>query len=223
VPDRRGYARGVVEDTPVPTSTGLHRPPRVALTFDMEHPSRPHQDPAAPSRILDTLATRGVRATFFVQGRYARAFPDLARRVVSDGHLLGNHSHHHGRMSQLTDGGIRADVAAAHEALLEVTGQDARPWFRCPFGDGHDDERVLAGLADVGYRDVYWDVDSLDYLPSTDPATFAETVARLAGRAGDGAVVLCHTWPMVTGDQLGALLDSLAEAGAVPVGFDETG
>jgi peptidoglycan-N-acetylglucosamine deacetylase len=195
--------------------------PRVAATFDMEHPSREHHDPAAPGLILDALRDVGVRATFFVQGRWARAYPDLARRVVDEGHLLGNHSHHHARMNQLTDDGLRSDIASAHEALLDVTGADARPWFRCPFGDGRDDPRVMAALTELGYRNVHWDVDSIDYAASTPAEGFAERITAEVTERGDGAVVLWHTWPGITGALIGATLSSFLAAGATLVGVDE--
>jgi peptidoglycan-N-acetylglucosamine deacetylase len=195
--------------------------PRVAATFDMEHPSREHHRAEAPGLILDALRDVGVRATFFVQGRWARAYPDLARRVVADGHLLGNHSHHHARMSQLTDEGLRSDIRSAHEALLEVTGTDARPWFRCPFGDGHDDPRVLQALAELGYRNVHWNVDSVDYAPATPRAGLVERItAEVLGR-GDGAVILWHTWPGVTADVVAETLRSLSAARVELVGIDE--
>ncbi len=196
---------------------------RVAATFDMEHPSREHQLAEAPGLILDTLHDHGIRATFFVQGRWAQAYPDLARRVVADGHLLGNHSHQHARMSHLTEQGLRADVRAAHEALLAVTGVDPRPWFRCPFGDGHDDPRIQLALAELGYSNVHWDVDSVDYSPATAREGFAERIAADVAARGDGAVVLWHTWPSITADLLGAALDALLSSGARLVGVDALG
>ncbi|HVQ88781.1 MAG TPA: polysaccharide deacetylase family protein, partial [Actinomycetes bacterium] len=123
---------------------------RVALTVDMEHPSRSAHDVGCPERILDALGSARVRATFFVQGRWARAEPATALRVVRDGHLLGCHSHFHAPLVDLTDAGIRRDVEAATHALVEVTGTESRPWFRCPFGAGHDDKRVLDVLQDCG-------------------------------------------------------------------------
>ena len=83
---------------------------RVALTFDAEHPSRPHCPPDATERLLATLAAREVRATFFVQGRWATAYPAVARRIATDGHLVGNHSHYHARLSTLTADGVVADL-----------------------------------------------------------------------------------------------------------------
>ena len=67
---------------------------RVALTIDTEHPDRPAR-PGNVERILDTLAATGTRATFFVQGRWAEAYPGLARRIAAEGHLVGNHGRAH--------------------------------------------------------------------------------------------------------------------------------
>ena len=91
---------------------------RVALTFDAEHPSRAANDPDAPEAILDALGAADVRGTFFVQGRWASAYPDVARRMASDGHLIGNHSHYHARLSLLSPAGVRA--GPARRASLEV-------------------------------------------------------------------------------------------------------
>lgn len=193
---------------------------RVAATFDMEHPSREHQSAKAPGRILDVLRDLDVRATFFVQGRWARAYPGPARRVVLDGHVLGNHSHHHGRLTHLTDHGLRADIEMAHAALVEVTDADPRPWFRCPFGDGHDDPRVLAALDQLGYRNIHWTVDSVDYSPSTPHEGFAERITTDVARHGDGAVVLWHTWPGITADLLADTVGRLRAAGFELVGID---
>ena len=85
-------------------------------------------------------------ATFFVQGRWAQAEPATARRIADDGHLIGNHSHYHARMTLLSDDGIRTDVEEADAAVSEATGVPTPPWFRCPFGDGHDDPRILGLL-----------------------------------------------------------------------------
>src|SRR6476646_8880135 len=130
--------------------------PRIELTFDTEHWSHPSAA-YVQDRTLDVPDGAGVRATFFVQGRWATAYPGCARRIAEAGHLVGNHSHHHAPMSTLTDAGIERDVHRAEEVIRELTGADPRPWFRCPFGDGHDDPRVLAALDRAGYRNHHWD------------------------------------------------------------------
>src|SRR6478752_622042 len=104
--------------------------PRIALTFDTEHWSHPSAADVQV-RILDVLHGEDVRATFFVQGRWATAYPECARRIADTGHLVGNHSHHHAPMSLLTDAGIEQDLHEAEEAIRELAGVDPRPWFRC--------------------------------------------------------------------------------------------
>ena len=194
---------------------------RVALTFDAEHPDRPSGRPDHAARILDALAAAGARATFFVQGRWALAYPSLARRIAEEGHLIGNHSHFHARISLFSDDGIRADVVEGHEAVVASTGVDPRPWFRCPFGDGHDDPRVLGILGELGYRNVFWRVMVEDWEPArTWPVLLRDVVAGVEA-FGDGGVVLLHTWPEGTAEAVPPVLRTLRERGAAFVGVDE--
>jgi peptidoglycan-N-acetylglucosamine deacetylase len=194
--------------------------PRVALTFDTEHWSHP-STPDVQERILDVLAAAGVRATFFVQGRWATAYPGCARRIAASGHLVGNHSHHHAPMDSLTDAGIESDVRKAEAAIRALAGVDPRPWFRCPFGSGHDDPRVLAALGRAGYRDHHWDVEPDDWRPERTPADLERLVVEGALTHGDGAVVLLHSWPPATIAALPAILHGLRAGGARLVGLDE--
>ena len=77
--------------------------------------------------------------------------------------MIGSHGHYHARMSHLTDEGIADDVQRAEEAIRLTCGVDPRPWFRCPFGDGAADPRVLGAIAAAGYRHVGWHVDGEDW------------------------------------------------------------
>jgi peptidoglycan/xylan/chitin deacetylase (PgdA/CDA1 family) len=194
--------------------------PRIALTFDAEHPDRPRCPPDAADRILDALARAGARATFFLQGRWAQAHPERARRIADEGHLVGNHSQYHARMRLLRDEGIRSDVIDAAGHIRAACGLDPRPWFRCPFGDGHDDARVLASLEGLGYRNVHWDLELEDWEPWTTGEGLAEATVAGALALGDGAVVLLHTWPASTADAIPAILDRLAGADARFVSVD---
>jgi len=187
----------------------------VALTFDAEHPSRAANDPDAPEAILDALGAADVRGTFFVQGRWASAYPDVARRMASDGHLIGNHSHYHARLSLLSPAGVRADVEAAGRRITEVTGVDPKPWFRCPFGDGAERPEVREALRALGYRNVDWNVDSGDWCDGASPEGVRATVVDGAQGIEDGSVmVLFHTWTGATARSLPAILADLRSDGA---------
>ena len=193
---------------------------RVALTFDAEHPDRPHR-PGVTEGILDVLADRGVVSTWFLQGRWVEAQPDVARRVATDGHLVGNHSFYHARLPLLTDIGIETDIRAAERVIRDVVGVDPRPWFRCPFGAGADNERVLGILDRIGYRDIGQDVVLEDWEPErTGAALTADAMSRTPA-AGDPAVLLFHAWPPGTLDALPGIIDGLREIGGRFVRIDE--
>lgn len=194
---------------------------RVALTFDAEHPDRPQCPPGAPERILDVLAHAGLRGTFFLQGRWVSAYPETVRRVVAADHLVGNHSDHHAHVTEFSDDGLRADVCAAESTIREVAGADPRPWFRCPFGDGRDDPRILGVLDALGYRNVHWDVEAKDWADGQTVESVTRTVLDGVRAHGDGAIVLLHTWPGPTPDALGSIVERLRADGASFVTVEE--
>jgi peptidoglycan-N-acetylglucosamine deacetylase len=183
-------------------------PFRVALTFDAEHPDRPHR-PGVTAGIIEILAERHVPTTWFLQGRWVEAFPELARQVVADGHLVGNHSFYHARLPLLTDDGVRTDIRDAEQVIRDVTGIDPRPWLRCPFGAGSDDPRILDIVAELGYRDIPADVILEDWEPARTGPLLAADALRETPAVGDGAVILFHGWPPGTLDALPAIIDGL--------------
>ena len=185
--------------------------PRVALTFDVEFADRPTSH-GATAAILDALETADVRSTMFLQGRWAEAEPVVARRIAQDGHVIGNHSHHHARMTMLTGAGITRDVRAADAAIEAATGVSPRPWFRCPFGAGARTVRVVRRLADAGYVDVAWHVDPGDWTGVSAKVLRRRVVEGVLAH-GDGAVVLLHGWPDATPVALPGIIGDLRAAG----------
>jgi peptidoglycan/xylan/chitin deacetylase (PgdA/CDA1 family) len=186
---------------------------RVALTFDAEHPSRRQCPPGAAAAIVATLAEHDVRASFFFQGRWVTAYPDLTRAIGRDGHLIGNHSHSHAPMPALSDQGLAAEIDMAEASIRNVLGVDPRPWFRCPFGAGADDPRVLEALATRGYRNVHWDVAASDWEDDRTAKGVENDVVDGVLKRGDGVIVLLHTWPEPTVGALGPLVERLRTAG----------
>jgi peptidoglycan/xylan/chitin deacetylase (PgdA/CDA1 family) len=192
---------------------------RVALTFDAEHPDRPTSTGAA-ERLLELLDRLAIPASFFVQGRSAEANPATARRIAQAGHAVGSHSFYHARMALLSDVGLDVDVGEAERVLREIVGVDPRPWFRCPFGEGEDDVRVLAALDRPGYANVGWDVMAEDWDPRRTPEQVEADVTAGAAAHGDGAVVLLHAWPDRTLGAVPGIVARLRDAGANLVRID---
>lgn len=186
----------------------------VALTFDAEHPDRPHCPGWVAGEILEILRRFEVRATFFLQGRWVEAYPHLAREIAQDGHRIGSHSFYHVRMNLLSDEGIAADLQEAARIIERVTGVDSRPWFRCPWGECAGDARLTRLLSEFGYRHVGWDVELDEWEVARTPREVEEAAVRGVLARGEGAIVLLHTWPASVPSALPGIIERLRAAGA---------
>lgn len=193
---------------------------RVALTFDVEHPDRPHHGTHA-AWMLDELRRLDVPATMFLQGRWVEAFPEVARRVVDGGHLVGNHSHYHARMPLLSPTGFDEDVREAERVIIETTGVDPRPWLRLPFGAGADDPSFHERLRVLGYRHVGWNVELYEWEPGRTAHDIADAVVSGVEAHGDAAIVLLHSWPDPVVPALAEAVTRLRAQGATFVRVDE--
>lgn len=154
---------------------------RVALTFD-DGP-----DPEVTPAVLDALAQHGERATFFSIGRSLEEHPQLARRLVAEGHELGNHSWRHSRWQNLFGTGEHArEIERGEQAIAAVTGSQTRPLYRPPIG------LKSPQLARVAYRQqltlVAWSLHSHD-TRSTNPERVAQRVLK---KIQPGDIVLMH-------------------------------
>jgi peptidoglycan/xylan/chitin deacetylase (PgdA/CDA1 family) len=187
-------------------------PGTVHLTFDAEHPNRPHHRADGAEAVLDVLAAHGVLATFFLQGRWASAHPRVAGRIASEGHTIGSHSNAHVRMTRLSDDGILAEANESRERIMDATGVDPRPYFRCPYGDGHEDPRVIAAIKGLRYRLVGWDVDPEDWNHERGATDLVAAVhAGLSARSSPAPIVLMHTWPAATSSALNQVIEAYGE------------
>ena len=147
------------------THHGRRDQPRIALTFD-DGP-----DPAHTPALLDALAELGVKATFFVVGEEVDANPELVRRMVAEGHELGNHTYSHRYLPLATTRRVARELAATDAAIVRATGITPtlmRPPYggRTPF--------TLRACNQMGKSAVLWDVNSFDWRGGS-----AEEVAQL--------------------------------------------
>ena len=193
---------------------------RAALTFDAEHPDR-RSTPGVQERLLDILDRLDAKATFFIQGRWAEAYPDTAARIARAGHLVGNHSHYHARLPQLNSKGLAWDIRTAEEAIVAITGVDPKPWFRNPFGAGSDDPRVLRAIERAGYVHVGWSVEAFDWEPDPPLRELVDTIVEGMLVARDESVALLHTWPKRVEKGLPQIIERLRDAGAELVRVDQ--
>ena len=193
---------------------------RVALTIDTEFPDQSNCPADACDQILRALRRAHACATFFVQGRWALAYPHLAERIVADGHLLGNHSHFHFPATRLSADELAADIREAEEAIEHVTGISPRPWYRLPFFNGQGELSVRSTIAELQYVAVGSNVDTGDWDPTTTPDQFCASLINGA-RSHEVAVAVLHSWPTTTARAMKNALAKLRRAGAEFVTVDQ--
>jgi peptidoglycan/xylan/chitin deacetylase (PgdA/CDA1 family) len=187
----------------------------VAVTVDVEDPDqRGHGSPDDVMTILEALNTAEIRATFFVQGRWLAANPEVASAIGAAGHLVGNHSYYHTDTRLLTSSGVREDVTKAHQEIKDVLGIDARPWYRLPYGLGAESPRIQRQLRALGYQHVGWDVAVRDFSMTESDALVPSMAQALSVQERAGAthaIVLVHSWPVVTAKAMPELCRFLLE------------
>lgn len=151
----------------------------VALTFD-DGP-----DPANTPKLLKLLRRNHIRAVFCLWGEHARQYPGLVRQIVSDGHVLCNHSLNHDDLSTWTPAAIRADLKATNAAIRAAVPWARIPYFRAPYGAWGQSPEVAA---DLGMQPLGWRLAVGDWEP---PGTDV-LVDRILTGVAPGAVVLLH-------------------------------
>lgn len=177
--------------------TGRRRGNEIALTFD-DGPSDPWT-----GRLLDVLAQTGTPAAFFVLGINANRHPGLLKRMVTEGHLVANHSYSHSPYASLT-GRLFDEVVRTDEVIHNATGLWPR-FARPPYG--HKTPWFLHSLRRTGRVPVMWNVAAADWR-ARDPEALARSVTR---RARPGGIVLLHD-----GDGASPKADRRVTVAAVP-------
>ena len=154
--------------------------PSLALTFD-DGP-----DPVHTPKLLDVLQDHGVKATFFITGVRAERHPEIVRRIVAEGHEIGNHSYRHVKFAALPVQDQLDEIEQTDRVLTEYDGR-RRHWFRPP--GGRLPLKLVLSLFRRRHRLAMWSYDSLDYQNSGVPpivARFRSTPVR------SGEIILFH-------------------------------
>ncbi|MCC7106207.1 MAG: polysaccharide deacetylase family protein [Chloroflexi bacterium] len=174
----------------------------VALTFDAG------SDDSAAASILDTLQAHHLHVTMFLTGQWAESYPDLTKRVAADGHELANHSYYHPDFTALSKDQILWELDYTDGIVKSLTGQSTKPWFRPPFGARN--QRVLDVARELGFRSVYWTVDSGDWRTNATPAGVQSHVLR---HVGGGAIVVHHLAAGATAQALPTIVEGIQAQG----------
>lgn len=161
--------------------------------------------------ILDALKKHNAKATFFVVGHFLESAPEIAKRMVEDGHTVGNHTYHHPDMSSISS--LEAfqkemdDVAALFE---QVTGSKLAMYYRPP--QGKYSTKNLEMAKQLGYHTFFWSLAYVDWYQDKQPSK-EEAFNKLLPRIHPGAIVLLHSTSQTNGEIMDELLTKWEEMG----------
>ncbi|QEH70129.1 polysaccharide deacetylase family protein [Cellulosilyticum sp. ST5] len=183
---------------------------KVALSFDAAWGADDTDE------LLATLDKYQVKATFFIVGDWVRKYPDMVKKLADAGHDIANHSNKHPHMNQMSKDAIKKDIMAAHEALKNVTGQEAN-LFRPPYGEYNN--AVIEAAQECNYYTVQWDVDSLDWKEYGLQQLIDKVVKHKNLRPG--SIVLLHNNAKYTAKALDSIIKGLIDQGYTLVPISE--
>jgi len=175
------------------------------LTFDAGYENG-HTD-----GILDVLKKHDVRAAFFLVGNYLHTAPDIVRRMVNEGHIVGNHTYSHPDMSKISDmESFEREIRKMEDAFREVTGLELPRFYRPPQGKFNEDNLRMA--QELGYTTVFWSLAYVDWYENNQP-TRQEAFDKLIPRVHPGAIVMLHNTSRTNAEILDELLTKWKEMG----------
>ena len=179
--------------------------PVIYLTFDAGYEN------GCTEKILDVLKKQEVPAAFFLVGNYLERNADLVRRMVSEGHTVGNHTMHHPDMSKISDkAAFQKELEDLEGLYKEVTGQDLPKYYRPPQGIYSQENLKMA--QELGYKTVFWSLAYVDWNNDAQPSK-EEAFSKLIPRIHNGAVVLLHSTSQTNAEILDELLTKWKEMG----------
>ena len=178
---------------------------KIYLTFDCGYEN------GNTSQILDALKKHDAPATFFVVGHFLESAPEMVKRMVEEGHTVGNHTYHHYDMSKISDPAVfQKEMDDVRTLFQETTGTEMAMYYRPP--QGKYSETNLQMAKDLGYATFFWSLAYVDWNVDAQPS-HEEAFSKLTGRIHPGAVVLLHNTSKTNGEILDELLTKWEEMG----------
>ena len=184
---------------------GDTRQKRLYLTFDAGYEN------GSTEKILDTLKAHQVPAAFFLVGNYIQRNADLVRRMVAEGHIVGNQTMHHYDMSKLSDkAAFSKELTDLEDLFRETTGKELPKYYRPPQGIYSQENLMIA--KELGYKTVFWSLAYVDWNNDKQP-TREQAFSKLLPRTHPGAVILLHSTSKTNAEILDDLLTHWEQEG----------
>lgn len=178
---------------------------RLWLTFDEGYEN------GYTEKILDTLASKGAKATFFITQDYAEKNPGLIKRMIAEGHTVGNHSYSHPSLPECSNEDLYNEIMQLHNYISKNFGYEMYV-MRPPKGEFS--ERVLACAKELGYTTVLWSFAYQDWLTENQPEPTA-AYDKITSKTHNGAVYLLHAVSKTNAEILPKVIDYWHENGYI--------
>lgn len=177
----------------------------IYLTFDAGYEN------GNTAAILDALKKHGAPAAFFLVGNYLETSPEFVKRMVEEGHTVGNHTYHHPDMSKIsTKESFNQELTNLENLYQQITGQPMKKYYRPPQGKYSESNLIMA--KELGYSTFFWSLAYVDWYEDKQPS-HEEAFQKLTGRIHPGAVVLLHSTSRTNGEILDELLTKWEDMG----------
>jgi peptidoglycan-N-acetylmuramic acid deacetylase len=169
--------------------------------------------------ILDALKKHSVHVTFFLVGNFINTSPDLVKRMIAEGHNVGNHTFSHPNMSGISSlDSFRKELEDLEAAFEEATGEKMVKYYRPPQGKYSEDNLKMA--QGMGYKTFFWSLAYVDWYNDKQP-TKEYAFKKLLGRIHPGAIVLLHATSKTNSEILDELLTRWEEMGYIFGSLDD--
>lgn len=178
---------------------------KIYLTFDAGYEN------GNTERILDALKDNDVKATFFLVGNYLEKCPEIVKRMVEEGHKVGNHTYHHKNMDTLTNKEAFTKELTDLEALYkEIIGGEMPKFYRPPQGKFSEDQLMWA--KEKGYKTCFWSLAYVDWDEKKQPSK-EEALEILTKRIHPGAIILLHSTSSTNGEIMSDIIHKWKDMG----------
>ncbi len=161
--------------------------------------------------ILDTLKKHKAKAAFFLVGNYLKTSPDLVKRMVNEGHLVGNHTYSHPDMSKISNlESFQKEISTVEDMYFNITGTKMQKYYRPP--QGKYSVNNLKQANELGYKTIFWSLAYVDWYQDKQP-TKQQAFDKLLPRIHPGAILLLHSTSKTNAEILDELLTKLEASG----------
>ena len=183
----------------------------IYLTFDLGY------EAGYTAKILDDLKEKNVKATFFITAHYLNTANDLVKRMIDEGHIVGNHTVNHKSMPEISDDEIKKELMDLNQAVYEKFGYEMK-YMRPPKGEYS--ERTLSLTENLGFKTVMWSFAYVDWIDDKQPAK-DEAMKKIISNLHNGEIILLHATSKTNSEIMADMVDEIRKEGFEIKSLDE--